>query len=302
MSHLPFTLLAYFLNCVSVLIDKFLLTKNNLDPLVYIFYISLFSLVALVPIPFTKSPTPHILLLASLSTCLWTLGAYFLYKALSKGLASRVIPIIGTLTPLILLIEALAVGNISNQQTLAVLLLLVGLVLLTLNDWKGKISRYEIIFEFLSALLFSISYLVLKEAYSQENFLTVLVYSRLILIPLGLVLLAIPKSRKIILLSKQTGPKMKLLSKTGMLFLVGQISGGSSEILLTFSISLATPALVNSLQGTQYVFLFLASLILGRFHPAIFKDKLTKMAFLAKFIGVIIIAVGLYILSFNLHV
>lgn len=302
MNHLPFTLLAYLLNCISVLIDKFLLVRNNLNPLIYIFYISLFSLIALFFLPLTKPPSVSVLALASISTIFWTLGAYFLYKALAKGIASRVVPIIGTLTPLILLLEALATGTISNLQTLAVILLLSGLILLTINDWRGRISRYELFFEILSALLFAISYLVLRLAYLQENFLTVLVYSRLILIPLAIFILLVPSTRKIVLARQEGVVNLKFLSKSGLLFAIGQFAGGSAELLITFSISLATPALVNSLQGTQYIFLFLASIILGKYHPAIFKEKLSKMAFLAKFIGVIIIAVGLYILSFNLHV
>src|SRR3990172_3262045 len=126
MSHLPFTISAYFLNALAVLTSKFLLSRIIPDPLIYIFYISLFSFLAVLAIPFTKIPTVEVFALASLSTLTWTLGAYFMYKALKIGQVSRVIPIIGTLIPLILLIFATGTGadTISYSQASAVLILI----------------------------------------------------------------------------------------------------------------------------------------------------------------------------------
>src|SRR3989338_2497021 len=97
MTHLPFTLLAYFFNSLSVVANKFLLNKAIPDPLIYIFYISLLSLLSLLALPFTLYPSPFVLILASISTLLWTLGAYLMFKALKLGQVSRVIPLIGTL-------------------------------------------------------------------------------------------------------------------------------------------------------------------------------------------------------------
>ncbi|MBU1000369.1 hypothetical protein KKE78_03175, partial [Patescibacteria group bacterium] len=95
MSHIPFTLTAYLFNAFSVLANKFLLNKTIPDPLIYVFYISLASLLAVFCLPFTKIPSFEVFLIASLSTMLWTLGAYFMFKALKIGQVSRVIPIIG---------------------------------------------------------------------------------------------------------------------------------------------------------------------------------------------------------------
>ena len=78
----------------------------------------------------------------------------------------------------------------------------------------------------------------------------------------------------------------------------GQAVGGASELLITFSVSLATPALVNSLQGSQYLFLFIASLFLGKKFPEIFKEQHTYLKTAFKILGIICIAVGLYLLAF----
>lgn len=297
MSHLPFTLLAYFLNSVAVTVDKFLLTRHIQNPLVYIFYISSVSLLALSLLPFTRIPTLSVFILASTSTVLWTTGLYYLYKALQTGHVSRVVPVIGSLIPLMLLGEAVLSLTITQNQIWAVLILVLGLVFLTLPDWKGNITRKEIVLVILSSLFFAISYVVLRRAYLQENFLTVLVYSRFILIPLALIILVVPVLRKIVLTNY--GVKVNILSKTGLLFLIGQVSGGIQELLLTFSVSLASPALVNSLQGTQYAFIFLFSLILSKKFPEVFKENFSKAVVLSKVAGIIFLGLGLYIVAFS---
>jgi len=297
MNYLPFAILAYFFNGIAVLIDKFLLTAKFKDPLAYIFYISLFSFVILLLLPLTHVPNLFVFILASISTIIWTSGLYFMYKALQVGLVSRVIPIIGVLIPIFLLVDAFITRSISQTELIAIFILIFGLIFLTIFEWKGHLKRNELLFEVFSAFLFAISYIILRQAFLMDNFLTVLVWSRLILMPLAFVLLLIPVSRKIIL-AKDEGFNFSLKSKTGLLFMFGQAAGGSSELLITFSVSLATPALVNSLQGSQYLFLFIAGLFLGKKFPEIFKETHTHLKTVFKVLGIICIAVGLYMLAF----
>lgn len=57
MSYLPFAILAYLLNSLAVTIDKILLVRSIPNPLTYIFYISAFSLLILLALPFTYQPS-----------------------------------------------------------------------------------------------------------------------------------------------------------------------------------------------------------------------------------------------------
>lgn len=296
MNHLPFTLLAYLFNATAVTVDKFLLIKHIPNPLLYIFYFSVFSALALLALPFTHIPTLTVFVLASISTILWTFGAYFMFKALQIGQVSRVIPVIGTLIPLFLLSDAVITQTITANQIMAVLVLIAGLIALTVTSFGGSIKKEEIVLEVTSALLFAISYLVLRQAYLQENFLTVLVWSRFVILPVSLIILLIP-SLKSQVFSSGDKPKFSLLSKPGLLFIFGQACGGSSELLITFSISLATPALVNSLQGSQYVFLFLFSQLLNKKFPQVFQETLNLSGWISKILGVILIGAGLYLLA-----
>ncbi len=284
-----------------------MLNKTIHNPLIYIFYISLISLLAILAIPFTKIPDLETFILASSSTLIWTLGAYFMYKALKIGQVSRVIPIIGTLIPVILLIFASGTNAVTMNQMQAIIILIIGMIVLTVSDYRarlpslrlgvsgqGKLNRKEILFEILSAVFFAVSYVVLRQAYLHLDFFSVLVWSRLILLPVGIILLAIPGLRRQIITS--SGPKINFFSKTGLIFLGGQTSGAISEFLLLFSISLANPALVNSLQGTQYVFLLIFALILSIKYPTIFEEKYTFLILFSKICGIGLIGLGLYLL------
>lgn len=304
MNYLPFTITAYILNSIAVTVDKLLITKKIPDPLVYVLYFSVVSLIALLFIPFVAPPNFLVLLIASTSTLLWTSGAYFMFHGLKIGQVSRVIPVIGTLIPVFLLLQGIFSSSLVQSQIIAIIFLISGLIFLTIFDWKGKIEKKEIMFEVLSALFFAVSYIVLKEAYLRANFLTVLVYSRPILIPVGLMLIIIPASRKIIFPEKKQENSEKISfwksffkSKTPLIFAVGQFCGGISELLLTFSVSLASPALVNSLQGVQYVFLFILNLFLSKKNPEVFKENLTVKIMAVKFLGIISIGFGLYLLA-----
>lgn len=294
MNYLPFAILSYFLNSIALTVDKFLLSKTIPDPLIYIFYFSAISFLSFFALPFTNLPTLPVFTLASASTLLWTGGAYLMFKAVKSGQVQRVIPVIGTLTPLILLFLASGTDPLTYYQQIAIMLLILGLVLLTFAGWKGRLSKNEIILEVFSSLFFAFSYYLLRLAFLKADFLTVLVWSRPVLIPLSLVILIIPKLRIKITQFAQNRSNIK---KALPLFVFGQISAGISELLLVFSVSLASPAIVNSLQGVKYVFLLIFSLILGKKFPAIFSNKFSGRFLISQISGIGLIGIGLYLLA-----
>lgn len=294
--YLFFAILANLLNSIALTVDKFLITKVIPDPLVYVFYFSLISFVALLGIPFTQFPSSQVFILASTSTLSWTLGAYLMFWALKTGQVQRVVPVIGTIIPLILLAISSITGGISPNQTVAVLILVLGLVFLTFQDLRGRLLLKELFLEVLSAIFFALAYLMLREAFLKQDFLTVLIWSRPVLLPLGVVIILIPKGREIVLSVTKQGSNLK---KAGLLFVGGQISAGVSELLLLFAISLANPTLVNSLQGTKYVFLLIFAFILGKKYPDIFKRQRGGWQLLTTILGIILIGAGLAFLAFK---
>lgn len=293
MNYIFIALVSYFLNSIAITVDKFLISKTIPDPLIYVFYFCLVGFFVSFGIPFTHFPGTEIFFLGSISTVVWTLGAYFMFVALKTGQVQRVIPIIGTITPLTLLILASQTNSITQKQGLAIVVLILGLVFLTFKDWKGKFIWTELLLEIASGVLFAFSYHFLRLAFLQDDFFTVLVWSKLVLIPLGIMFLIIPRLRvKILPVLKPTGG----VSKMAPLFAFGQTCAGISELLLTYSISLASPALINALQGVKYVYLLIFSLILGRKFPQIFQIRMSKGFLLTQIIGIGFIGIGLYLL------
>ncbi len=292
--YLPFAIVSFILNGVAVTIDKFLLTKIVPDPLFYVFYFSLMSTLALLGLPFTKIPSVEVFLLASTSTLLWTLGAYCMFQALKIGQVQRVIPIVGTLNPIILFVISLFFGTITNNQIWAILVLILGLLSMIIFDLKGKLTLKEVIFELSSATLFAISYLLLKEAYNGADFATVFIWSRFILIPIAIIFLVIPTLRHKVLPKRNNQQATK---KGGLLFLIGQTCGALSQLLFSLAISLGNPAIVNSMQGIQYVFLFIVAIIFAKKYPSIFVVKTGLISFGTKLLGIVLIGVGLFLLS-----
>jgi hypothetical protein len=68
--------------------------------------------------------------------------------------------------------------------------------------------------------------------------------------------------------------------------------------MVNYAVSLANPALVNSLQGVQYAFLFIASLFLAGKFTKFFPEKFTRQIILQNIIGIGFITIGLYVLAF----
>lgn len=217
--------------------------------------------------------------------------------ALKSGQVQRVVPVIGAATPLFLLTFTLKSHPLFSGQITAVIILIMGLVFLTLQDLKGKLDKKELSLEIFSALFFALSYYLLSLAFQKENFLTVLIWSRPVLIVVGVSFLIIPPLRKKITSFVQI-PKRPAKFKF-LIFISGQISAVASELLLLYSISLASPALVNSLQGIKYMFLLIFSLILGKKFPDIFKNNFKGIYGATQILGVSLIGLGLYILAFS---
>ena len=143
----------------------------------------------------------------------------------------------------------------------------------------------------ISAILFAISYVLTKHIYNSTDFLNGFVWTRFGVV-LGALLL-LPQ----INLRKFFSPEKKDRKKTGMVFLFGQICGGLSFFLINYAFSINSVTLTHSLQGLQYVFLFLIILILSKKFPFILKEKITPFILTQKICAILLICGGLFFLT-----
>lgn len=291
------TVLAYAFNSLSLLINKFLLTKKIKNPSVYAIFTCLLMALSIFILPFDwRAPSGYEFFIEVLSGFLFGLGVYFMFLALKAGETSRIIPIIGGVQPLIVLPLAwFWLGEAVGPRFLfALLLIVIGTVLISYGG--GKIERRAYFWAVLSAIFFAVSIVTLKDAFnSQASFVTPFVLSRLGCILLGLILLIWPKNWRDVIHELKEPQK-----QSGSLFVASQIFGALASILLNlaFAISIGMTALINALQGLQYIFLFIALFILTVFFPKIIKEDITPKVLIQKITATTLIILGLVLITF----
>jgi len=287
--------IAYFLNAIAAVVDKFLISKKIPNPAVYVFYITLLGLLGLVLAPWGFSWPVGIGLTANLAaglTFAWAL--FYLFKALALADSSRVTPFIGGLSPIFVLIFSfwLLAERLSAPQIAAFVLIVAGTVIISYGKDASSSAKCSFIgWAILSALLFGISYTLTKYAYLHQNFISAFVWMRLTSFLGALLLLARRENYLAVMASRQSTD-----TKVGGLFLFGQAAGALSFILVNYAISLASVTLVNALQGLQYVFLLLMVLILAKWHPNILSENLKGRALIQKIIAILLVGAGLVLL------
>jgi drug/metabolite transporter (DMT)-like permease len=144
----------------------------------------------------------------------------------------------------------------------------------------------------ISALFFSAYYVLIKHIYIEQPFIGGFVWSRLGTFIGVLLILFVPEWRqRIIKYQKRSKNPVNL-----KFFLGVRLFAALAFIMLNWAISLGNVALINSLQGVQYVFLILIVIFLSATYPKILKEELGGGVMLQKGVGISLICTGLYML------
>ncbi len=305
MSWLIITLVAYFLNAVAMVIDKTLLKKEIQNPFVYTFYIAAlggFLVLLALPLAYLFSlqliwPGWTQFWLSMLAGGTFSIGLFLMFFALKKEDTSRLIPMIGGLVPVFVLILAyFFIGEqLITNQFYAFILILIGTFLIALDfGTKDNVKISKVIWLALpSALFFGISYVLTKDVYNHQPFISGFVWTRIGAFVLMLLPLFYSKNRNDLLHPKKDKTTKQLKKTTGK-FLLGQTCGGVSAIMIQYAISIASVSLVQALQGTQYVFVFIMVLITTFYFPKFLREYITRQIVIQKFIAILLISIGIY--------
>lgn len=299
MSFLPIAILAYALNAGSIIIDKILLQKSIPNPIAYAFFISVLGLLTVFLIPFGFSiPDSGIILLCIFSGIAFTAALFAMFTSLKNQDASVVGPIVGVLNPLFTIIIGFLffAQLLATAHILAILVLVFGALVIGINFSNHKfVLNKSLLWMIAAGFFFALSYVLLREAFLQTNFITGLIISRLGGGLFVLSFLLFPNLRReIFTKNKQSAAQNKT---TAILLFTGQIMGAIQGLLLTYAVSLASPALVNSLFGIQYIVILIFALLVYKKHPQWLGEKLSPVVISQKVTGVLILSFGLYLLS-----
>ncbi|MDD5291248.1 MAG: EamA family transporter [Patescibacteria group bacterium] len=311
---------SYFVNAGVYIADKFLLSKKIHSSIIYAFLVGIWSIFNVVLLFFDPwFPSGRELGIDLLAGLLFLVTLVFWYKALHQSEATRVVPIVGALVPIFsFILSFLFLGEaLTERQLLAFLVLINGGILISVKHTRfyktGEMwNRFREVFgnvlggihaqyrptrrlvlnSIASALFFAVYYVLIKYIYLEQPFIGSFVWSRFGTFIGALLILFIPGWRHSII-EYQKGVKTP---KNLAFFIFIRLLAGLAFLMINWAISLGNVALVNSLQGVQYVFLFFMVLFLSRKYPRILDEELGGGVMLQKIIGVSLISIGLYML------
>ncbi len=319
---LSIAVLAYLINAGVYIADKFLLSKKIHSSIVYAFFVGIWSFLN-VFLLFLDPWVPHFqeLIIDLLAGVLFLATLIFWYKALHQSEATRVVPIVGALTPVFsfLLSYAFLGDKLGERQLLAFTVLIIGGVLISVKHTKfyelkmlaertknvfGDVfghfhagfrpTQRLLINSVISAFFFAAYYVMAKYIYSHQPFIGGFVWSRMGSFIGVILILFVPAWRhQISEHNNHPGSKKKM---NWFFFLTVRASAAIAFIFLNRAISLGNVSLINSLQGVQYVFLILLVLFISRRYPHISKEELGGGVIFQKVCGALLVGIGLYML------
>lgn len=297
MLWLSIAIASYALNAVSLVTDKFLLSNKVTRPAVFTMLICFLGILSVVLLPFGWSaPTLFQLMIELTAGLLFAAALLLMFVALDKGEASRVVPFLNGLQPIFILpiVWFLVDERITGKFIYAFILIVAGSILITWG--KGKAKKQAYLWAIVAALLFAVSLALSKYAYNLAGtFITPFVMTRIGSFIFSIGLLAMPSNIR--LLRKE----MKRPTERNIwLVVMGQATGAVSSLLYNLAIAIAVnaTALINALQGLQYVFLLAIVAFISHKFPKIMKEQMSRSILIQKIMATALIIGGLAILAF----
>lgn len=297
MNYILIAIISHLITGVANVIDKVVVEKYLKAASIYAFWVSALAILAVILIPFGVTWPGLSLMLLSLLFGAFFIGGFFMMNAgLLRGETSRVITTIGGSLPIsTLILSFIFLGEIlKSNQYLAFVILVLGIVLMG-AERKSQIKKdnSSLMFAIGAGLFFAASFVGSKYIFNNTSFITGFFWMRMGGVLCAPLILLIPKWREEIKADiRQPGEEQK---KAKGLALINQIIGGIGFIFLNYAISIGTPTIVNALQGVQYGFIFLATILLGNKIPQL-KERLSRPIVIQKIIAILLIVIGLFIL------
>ncbi len=288
---LLFVIIGQFLNAIVAILDKRII-KSVAKPVVYAFYVSVFSGIALIMIPFglVSIPNPIIIYLALAAAGCFIASILFLYDSLTVSAPSEVIPVAGA-------VAAVSTFGFSywilgallpDDFLLAFALLVLGMLFISHFEFTKKSFVYIL----LSGVFFGASTVLIKKIFMLDtSFANGFFWSRMANVVFAMILLLWPSNLRAIKKDMQHSP-----TKGKLLILNNKILGGLAFLCILIAIKLGDVSLVNALSSLQYVFILLFAIILGKNKTQHFHNRRYRDEMIHKIFSTILIILGFIVL------
>ncbi len=287
-------------NGAAFVIDKSLLTSSFKRAGTYAATVGALSGLAVIVLFFGAHIPASIVSWACIATAgvTFVLALWAFFSALAAGEASRVVPIVGSLIPILTFLGTSTIlgERLSQLQAIGFGLLILATIILAGGSAKSRLSSRATGMAVLSASLYALSSLAIKVGYDAEGFVTAFGLSRAFGVATAVAILCIDQKTwaEIQSVFAHKKSKKKASRFAAILILVGQTLGAIGFILVQYAISLGSAAIVNALQAVQYAFLVLIAFIFAKHAPRLLGEDLRLPTVIRKSVAIIIVAIGLW--------
>jgi drug/metabolite transporter (DMT)-like permease len=283
-------IIAHGLIGISLVWDKVLLKRPGTQNLYsYVFWLGSISVFGVCLVPFGyNSPSFKLMAIAFGAGVIHLAGNFYYYAALKRGEASETLAVMGGFSPVATAAigYALLAHQMKGEQ-------LIGFALMTLGGFVMFFAEKLPLKALLPPVLLAAGLLGLvnvleKVVYDQTNFVSGYVWFTIGTFA-GAMALLIPRSwrRQIFAESGQDDPRNRFW------YFVNRFLSGVGSFLIFYAISLAHPAIVDSISGVRYVIIFIGVYLLTKFHPEILKERFGTREFATKSIATCLVVAGL---------
>lgn len=299
MTWLYLLLIAHAINAIVFILAKYFVSGPIPDVRVYVFYESLGSLAYLILIPFgvTLLPLPYLILNIG-AGFIFSIALLFLYSAIKRRDVSGVAPAIGAMTAIFTLgLSVLFLNSVFSATDIwAFVLLVLGTFAVSKFNIEsyaaGKRSLKQLSSAIAASALLALFYVTIKMSYNEFGFLDPFFWTRVGMIAgAGFILVFLNKDKVLFSAFKQSTSSLKFG------FIGTKMLAGLAFLLIAVAAYLGDVALVNAMQGLQYVFLIIISFVLIKTHPRIIKEHYQSHSWLQKFFAIILVVGGLILLG-----
>jgi drug/metabolite transporter (DMT)-like permease len=286
------------------LFDKYLLDKVLSDSKVYAFIISLLGSLVLLAAPwFLTWPGTGLLIFQLAVGAIFPLALFFMFQALKHGDASKITVLIGGLIPIFTISFSCIFlqERFTAHQWIGIfyLLLVIFVIALVSSDNRPaavKNKKAAFYFSLGAALVYALFFIGTKFSYNHHEFFSSFIWIRIGSLLGALLMIARQKDRQEIFRSLKSG-RPSGSARNRFLIIGNQALGALSFILQNYAISFGSVALVNALQGVQYVFILILGWLFTIFKPKIIRENISRLVLVPKIIAVILVGFGLYFLT-----
>jgi len=295
-------ILAYFLLGIVSFGDRFLLVGSLPNPKLYAFFIGIISILVVPIFLFFGVTLPQDIFVLSLGLAsgvfsLFALLPYF--QAIARTEVSRVVPAVGAFVPIFTFLGSLLIGSefLSFKELIAFFALIVGGFLISTKRFSLRhlLRDDSILLVLIAALLFSLWFLTMKIVFDRIGFISGFI---LVLLGRGISALLFLSFREV----RDGLFRQKIKFQKSVIFplVFFQSAGGIGVILQSLSISFAKVSqvpLINALEGTRYLFLFLFVWLASKWRPRLLKEEMQGQVLLQKIFAGLLIISGISLLA-----